>query len=89
MEDWKQLVYRNTLSSFTQFMEDREITSPGEMQNLKKGLTTEQKRAGCKRKELMDMILNLRPPAVSPSQIYEWREQTDRLYEDLGEYADS
>jgi hypothetical protein len=79
-------MYRNALSAFTQFMENREITSPGEMENLKEGLTVAQRNAGHKRKILMDMILNLKPPTVSPAHIYEWREDADRLYEDLGKY---
>lgn len=66
-------------------MENRDITSPTEMRNLKEGLTVEQRNAGYKRKDLMDQILNLKPPVVSPAHIYEWREAADKLYEDLGE----
>lgn len=87
IEDWKQLLYRNAFTTFTQFMENREITSPDEMRNLKEGLTVEQKKAGYQRRELMDRILLLKPPTVNPAHIYEWREAADRLYEDLGEWC--
>lgn len=82
--DWRQLLFKNALITFTQFMEDREITSPTEMNRLMEELTVEQKRAGIKRKELMDQVLELKPPKVSPALVYEWREASDKLYEDLG-----
>lgn len=80
---WKQLMYQNAHTTFVNFMENRDINSPMEMNHLKEGLVVEQKRAGLKRKELMDHILNLKPPIISPALIYEWREIADKLYEDL------
>lgn len=84
MEDWKHLLFKNTFTSFTQFMEAREITSPTEMNLLKESLTEEQQKAGIKRKALMEQILDFKPPVVSPALVYEWREDADRLYENLG-----
>ena len=89
VEDWRRLLYKNAFTTFTQFMENREISSPTEMNNLKEGLSVEQKNAGYQRKELMDQILNLKPPIISPALIYEWREAADALYEGLGEASNS
>ena len=84
IEEWKSLILRNTLNSFKEFMEHRQIASPTEMDRLKEELTTEQKKAGERRKELIEWAMELKPPKVSPAMVYEWREEADKLYEDLG-----
>lgn len=85
VEEWRHLLYKSALSSFTQFVEnDTKIIALTEMNRLKEELTMDQKKAGYKRKELMDYVLNLKPPQICPSLIYEWRENADKLYEDLG-----
>ena len=84
MEDWKHLLFKTAFASFTKFMEDKAITSPKEVDQLKQELAKEQKVIGLKRKELIDQLLDLKPPNVTTSLVYEWREAADKLYEDLG-----
>ena len=87
VEEWKHLLYKNAFNSFTQFVEeDTKIIAVSEMSHLKEELTMDQKKLGFKRKELMDYILNLKPPKICPPLIYEWRENADKLYEDLGKF---
>ena len=65
-------------------MEDKAVTSPKEMERLKDGLGAEQREVGIKRKELIERLLDLKPPNVTTTLVYEWREDVDKLYEDLG-----
>lgn len=84
VEDWKKLLFKNTLNTFIRFMKDREIVCPSEMTSLKESLASDQRGTGLKRKELMERIMDLKPPNITPSMIYEWREKVDTLYEELG-----
>ena len=84
VEDWRHLLFRTAFASFAQFMDNKSITAPREMDRLKEQLTAEQKEVGFKRKELIDQLLELKPPKVNTTQVYEWREAADKLYEDLG-----
>lgn len=84
LENWKQLLYRNALASFVEFMESPEVTAPSEMTRLKEHLSAQQREAGFKRKTLMEHILSVRPPTASTTVVYEWRKDADKLYEDLG-----
>ncbi len=84
MEEWRHLLFRTAFASFSQFMENKAITVPQEMDQLKDALTAEQKVAGLKRKELIDQLLELKPPKINTALVYEWREAADKLYEDLG-----
>ena len=80
MERWRDLLYRNTLIQFTEFIESSEITHPVEMDVYKESVATEQNSLCTKREELLSMLKGLKPPTANPSQLYEWRKEMDKIY---------
>lgn len=68
-------------------MQSEEVLEPREMVELRSRMKQEQQEAGTKCRVLLHKVLDLKPPLVNTAQVYEWREEMDQFYLDLGKVS--
>ena len=83
--EWKDLVCKLTLNQFVSFMESSEVVSPPEMERQKELLAAEQAAVNRRREDLLQQMAGFRPPVTTKSAVYEWKENVEKLNQQLGE----
>jgi hypothetical protein len=82
--EWKDLICKLTLNQFISFMEGSEVVSPPELERQKELLAAEQVAVNRRRKELLKQMAGFRPPITTKSAVYEWKDNVERLNQQLG-----
>ena len=85
--EWKDLVCKLTLNQFVLFMESSEVVSPPEMERQKELLAAEQAAVNRRREDLLQQMAGFRPPVTTKSAVYEWKENVEKLNQQLGRYS--
>ena len=81
--EWKDLICKLTLDDFIAFMESGEVLSPPDLERQKELLAAEQAAINRRRGELLQQMVEFRPPAATKSAIYEWKENIESLNQQL------
>ena len=84
--EWKDLICKLTLNQFISFMESSEVVSPPELERQKALLAAEQAAVNRRREELLQQMAGFRPPITTKSVVYEWKENVEKLNQQLGMY---
>ena len=84
--EWKDLICKLTLNQFISFMESSKVVSPPELERQKELLATEQAAVNRRREELLQQMAGFRPPITTKSAVYEWKENVEKLNQQLGTY---
>ena len=84
--EWKDLICKLTLNQFISFMESSEVVSPPELERQKELLSAEQAAVNRRREELLQQMAGFRPPVTTKSAVYEWKENVEKLNQQLGRY---
>ena len=82
--EWKDLICKLTLNQFISFMESSEVVSPPELERQKTLLAAEQAAVNRRREELLQQMAGFRPPITTKSAVYEWKENVEKLNQQLG-----
>ena len=87
MAEWKDLICKVTLNQFISFMESSEVVSPPELERQKELLATEQAAVNRRREDLLRQMAGFRPPITTKSAVYQWKENVEKLNQQLGRYT--
>lgn len=87
MVEWKDLICKLTLNQFISFMESSEVVSPPELERQKKLLAAEQAAVNRRREDLLHQMARFRPPTTTKLAVYQWKENVEKLNQQLGIYV--
>ena len=85
--EWKDLICKLTLNQFISFTESSEVVSPPELERQKELLAAEQATVNQRREDLLQQMAGFRPPITTKSAVYEWKENVEKLNQQLGRYS--
>ena len=84
--EWKDLICKLTLNQFISFMDSSEVVSPPELERQRRLLAGEQAAVNRRREELLQQMAGFRPPITTKAAVYEWKEDVEKLNQQLGRY---
>lgn len=86
--DWRDLICKLTLNRFIAFIESGEVVTPPELERQKELLAAEQTAVNRRRRDLIQQVVGFRPPSGTKSAIYEWKENVEKLNQQLRKLHD-
>ncbi|KAK7094377.1 coiled-coil domain-containing protein 180-like isoform X2 [Littorina saxatilis] len=83
VEDWKKLKTDLSVEKFKEFMQSQEILKPPGVIQVQEFMVTELEILNSQRLDLIESLSELKPPASTKSAVYKWRQQMQKLTQEL------
>lgn len=83
LQDWKTLKTTLAVGKFREFMHSEEIMKPPGVEQVLDCMVTELAVLNQQRLDLVQSLSELRPPASTKSAVYKWRQQMQKVTQEL------
>nr|KAG5705808.1 hypothetical protein BaRGS_027467 [Batillaria attramentaria] len=83
LEDWKALKTKMAVEKFRDFMRSEDIIKPPGIEQVTDFMLTELTILNQQRLDLVQSLSELRPPSSTKSAVYKWRQQMQKVTQEL------
>lgn len=83
VQQWKTLNADIAIKQFIDFMQSEKVGSPPEVEGVTYQFLMEQKQLELKRKDILEQLLEFKPPAATKASVYNWNSALAKAQENI------